>query len=72
MGPVSIASTADDLPLIEALAGVASARFAAQYAALVVPWSQSREGNPCNRPHPMPWHGVCGTSATSSCPVYGG
>jgi integrase/recombinase XerD len=46
MGHVSIASTAYSLPLIEALAGVASARFAAQYAALVVPLSQSREVNP--------------------------
>jgi integrase/recombinase XerD len=46
MGHVSIASTAYYLPFIEALAGMASARFAAQYAALVVPMSQPREVNP--------------------------
>jgi integrase/recombinase XerD len=46
MGHVSIASTAYYLPFVEALAGVASARFAAQYAALVVPLSQPQEVNP--------------------------
>jgi integrase/recombinase XerD len=46
MGHVSIASTAYYLPFIEALAGMASARFAAQYAALVVPMSQPWEVNP--------------------------
>jgi integrase len=46
MGHVSIASTAYYLPFIEALAGMASARFAAQYAALVVPLSQPPEVNP--------------------------
>jgi integrase/recombinase XerD len=46
MGHVSIASTAYYLPFIEALAGMASARFAAQYAALVVPLSQPLEVNP--------------------------
>jgi integrase/recombinase XerD len=45
MGHVSIVSTAYYLPFIEALAGVASARFAAQYAALVVPLSQPQEVN---------------------------
>jgi len=46
MGHISIASTAYYLPFIEALAGVASARFAAQYATLVVPLSQPEEANP--------------------------
>jgi integrase/recombinase XerD len=46
MGHVSIASTAYYLPFVEALAGMASARFAAQYAALVVPLSQPQEVNP--------------------------
>ncbi len=43
MGHVSIVSTAYYLPFMEALAGEASMRFAAQCAELVVPLSQPPE-----------------------------
>lgn len=43
MGHVSIVSTAYYLPLMEALAGEASARFEAQYGALVTPPSPSAQ-----------------------------